>query len=59
MTDKAEGSGGSEDLRQRLLTAAIDLLKEPETPLDLRKVSFHHFARGQFTVADPAGELCR
>ena len=39
MTDKAEGSGGSEDLRQRLLTAAIDLLKEPETPLDLRKVA--------------------
>ena len=39
MMDKAEGSGGSEDLRQRLLTAAIDLLKEPETPLDLRKVA--------------------
>ena len=39
MMDKAAGSGGSEDLRQRLLTAALDLLQEPETPLDLRKVA--------------------
>jgi len=39
MMDKGEGSGGSDDLRQRLLTAALELLQEPETPLDLRKVA--------------------
>ena len=56
MTDKAEGSGGSEDLRQRLLTAAIDPLKEPETPLDLRKVGFQHLDGGNLAVAEQGGK---
>jgi CheY-like chemotaxis protein/AcrR family transcriptional regulator len=34
-----EGSTASDDLRRRLLDAAIELLREPDTPLDLRKVA--------------------
>ncbi len=39
MTTKSEGSRGSDDLRRLLLDAALALLQEPETPLELRKVA--------------------